>query len=59
MPKSVKLNRSSMFTPSAYSKHVSLWCENVGLERLVTLKSELSVNTKPDSSPSKIENCQK
>ena len=48
-----------MFTPSAYSKHVSLWCENVGLERFVTLKSELSVNTTPDSSPSNIENCQK
>ena len=59
MPKSVKLKRSSTLTPSAYSKQVNLWWENVGFDLFVILKSELSVNTTPDSSPSNMENCQK
>ena len=59
MSKSVKLNLESILTPSAYSKQVSLWCENVGFDLFKSLKSTGSVNTVPDSSPSKIENCQK
>ena len=59
MPKSVKLKRSSMFTPSAYSKQVSLWWENVGVDWLFAEKSDESVNTNPLSSPSNSENCQK
>ena len=60
MSKSVnELNWSNVLTPSAYSKHVTLWCEKVGFERLFSLKSTGSVKTVPDSSPSKIVNCQK
>ena len=60
MSKSVKpLNWSKAFTPSAYSKHVTLWWENVGFDWLLILKSVGSVYTVPDSSPSNIVNCQK
>ena len=60
MSKSVKsLKLSSLVTPSAYSKAVNLWWENVGLDLLLTLKSDGSVYTKPPSSPSKNVNCQK
>ena len=55
--KSLKL--SSLLTPSAYSNAVILWCENVGLDWLLALKSDGSVYTKPASSPSKNVNCQK
>ena len=59
MSKSVNpLNWSNVLTPSAYSKQVNLWCENVGLDWLLTLKSVGSVYTVPDSLPSKIVNCQ-
>ena len=53
------LKLSSVLTPSAYSNAVSLWCENVGFDWLVVLKSVGSVYTVPLSSPSKIVNCQK
>ena len=59
MSRSVKLNLVSMFTPSAYSKQVNLWWENVGVDWLLAEKSDGSVNTSPLSSPSNIENCQK
>ena len=60
MSKSVKsLKLSRVFTPSAYSKAVILWWENVGFDWLLALKSDGSVYTKPDSSPSKNVNCQK
>ena len=60
MSKSVNpLNWSKVLTPSAYSKHVTLWCENVGFDWLLILKSVGSVNTVPASLPSKIVNCQK
>ena len=59
MSKSVKSNLVSILTPSAYSKQVNLWWENVGTDLLLALKSTGSVNTVPDWSPSKIENCQK
>ena len=48
-----------LFTPSAYSKQVNLWWENVGFAWLVVEKSESSVYTRPVSRPSKNENCQK
>ena len=60
MSKSVKsLNWFNVFTPSAYSNAVILWWENVGFDWLLALKSDGSVYTKPDSSPSKNVNCQK
>ena len=60
MSKSVKsLNCSNGFTPSAYSKAVILWWENVGFDWLFALKSDGSVYTRPASSPSKNVNCQK
>ena len=60
MSKSVKsLNCSNLLTPSAYSKQVNLWWENVGLDWLLELKSTGSVYAKPLSSASKKVNCQK
>ena len=60
MSKSVNaLNWSKVLIPSAYSKQVTLWCENVGFDWLFVLKSVGSVYTVPDSLPSKIVNCQK
>ena len=60
MSKSVNaLNWSNVLTPSAYSKQVTLWWENVGFERFFSLKSDGSVYTVPDSSPSNNVNCQK
>ena len=50
---------SGTFTPSAYSKQLNLWWENVGFDWLFAEKSSLSVYTNPFSSPSNIENCQK
>ena len=50
---------STRLTPSAYSNAVSLWCEKIGLDLLLSEKSDGSVYTKPFSSPSKNENCQK
>ena len=59
MSKSVKsLKLSRVFTPSAYSNAVILWCEKVGFDWLFALKSDGSVYTKPASSPSKKVNCQ-
>ena len=49
----------SSFTPSAYSNTVNLWCENVGILSLPSVKSLLSVYTLSDSLASNIENCQK
>ena len=44
MSKSVRsLNCGNVVTPSAYSKHVILWWENVGLDWLLVLKSTGSV----------------
>ena len=50
---------AGILTPSAYSKQVSLWWENVGTDLLFTEKSLGSVYTNPVSSPSKKVNCQK
>ena len=48
MSKSVnELNWSSVLTPSAYSKAVILWWENVGYDWLFALKSDGSVYTNP------------
>ena len=46
----------NIFLPSAYSKHVSLWCENVGGEDALGCAGSLYT---PDVIPSKNENCQK
>ena len=44
MSKSVRsLNWGNVVTPSAYSKQVILWWENVGLDWLLLLKSTGSV----------------
>ena len=43
MSRSVRSYDVTLFTPSAYSKQVSLWCENVGVDWLLFEKSEGSV----------------
>ena len=60
MSRSVISYPPGILTPSAYSKHVSLWWENVGVATsFAFVKLLLFVYTVVLVSPSKKENCQK